>query len=260
MKQIRTGVAAFIFIFFSLTAQHALAKDEVVFKSGVSQNTFIELYTSDSNVNGNPVLEWMSDLKQKEASLGVWANVVAISMHVNLWDVPGYKDSFARKPFDERLLSFKKKWSARNVYCPTMIVNGVEWSGWSRGQPIPVQAEKKAGELVADGTKQEGAFEISFTPEGTLGEGPFTIHGTLVAFGLKSKPSEGKNRGKSLQHDFVVMLYRAQDLRLSYGKWITTLELVRPKAMRAPKFAAVFWVTKKDDPQALQAVGGYLPL
>ena len=237
----------------------AIAVDErLIYKAGPLRNSLIELYTSDASPNGNPALEWMSSLKEKASEEILWKKVVPIALHAHVWDVSGYKDAFGRPAYDERLLAYKKKWNANNVYCPTMIVNGVEWSGWSRQQAVPPET-KLAGTLLVDGTKREGYFEVSFEPDKLLRGQEFTAHAALVAFGLKSKPSDGKNRGKSLRHDFISMIYKTQDFRSSREGLTTLVELSRPRGILVEKYAVVFWVTKKGDILPLQATGGYLP-
>jgi len=260
MKKSAHVFTAVIFALFLFLAKTGLTDERIVFFSSTLQNTLLELYTSDANPNGNLAVEWMRDLKKEEASQNVlWKRVIPIVMHVHLWDVPGYMDSFSLKEYDDRLLAYKKKWGAIKVYCPTMVVNGIEWAGWSKQQPIPLETVA-TGELYVDGTKRDGFYQVEFKPAKSLNVKEFTVHAALIAFGLKSKPSEGKNRGKLLQHDFICRIHRTQDLiPLSNGISSATMELARPKALSVQQYAVVFWVTKKGDPTPLQATGGYLP-
>jgi hypothetical protein len=235
------------------------ADERLLFASGQARSSFLELYTSDANANGNSAIEWMSTLKGKEFEGILWKKVVPIAFHVHSWDEPGQKDPFGRPENDQRLLAYKKKWGMNNVYCPTVAVNGVEWSGWSRQQPIPTET-RVTGELVADGTKREGVFQVDFKPAKSLGAEKFTVHAAMVAFGLQSKPSEGRNRGKSLLHDFISLGHQTRDFHLNREGFLTSsVELARPKGLRIQKFAVIFWVTIKGDVLPIQATGGYLP-
>ncbi len=248
-----------IVLVFFWACKVVAAEEKIYFASGAVRNILVELFTSDVSPTGNPALEWMTGLMAKESDGTLWKKVVPIAMHVHAWDIPGQKDTFGRPEYDERLLAYKKKWSAGRVYCPTVVTNGADWSGWSRQQPFQPETEV-VGEHIADGTEKEGLFKVSFKPAKGGGADGFTIHGALVAFGLRSKPSEGKNRGKSLQHDFISLIYRANDLLLVRGGELTSsIELARPKGVRIQRYAAVFWVTKKGDVVPLQATGGYLP-
>lgn len=239
----------------------ALTDERIVFSSGTVQNTLLELYTSDANPNGNLALEWMSVLKNEQGPQSLlWKRVIPVAMHVRLWDVPGYADSFSRPEYDDRLLAHKKKWGASKVYCPTMVANGIEWSGWSKQQSVPLEGVA-TGELYVDGTKREGLYQVEFKPSKTLSVKELTVHTALIGFGLKSKPSEGKNRGKLLKHDFICMGSRTKDLVFqSNGILTASVELARPKGLSVQQYAIIFWVTKKNDPTPLQAAGGYLPI
>ena len=237
----------------------AYAKNDASFASERTRNTLVELYTSDASADCNPALQWMVSLRQNQKDAGLWEKVIPIAFHVPLWNIAGYKDAFGKKEFDSRILEYKKKWSVSNVYCPTMIVNGVEWSGWARSQPIPVPVDKNNGVLLADGSKKEDVYEITFKPSKEFEGETFIVYGAMVAFGLKTTPSEGKNRGKVLNQDFTCLLFRSKDFHLSYGDWVSTLELSRPKGLRAQKLGVVFWVTRTNDVRPVQVVGGYLP-
>ena len=234
------------------------ASSPLIFQSGPLQNTTVHLFTSDGNANCNPAVEWLNARKEPGAHPELWRQVVPVAFHVKLWDIPGYKDAFARTEFDEMLLAYKKKWSAQKVYAPTVVVNGVEWSGWARSQDIPLEASRRTGILAADGTKRENIFEVTFKPEPSFEAGDLELHGVLMAFGLQSRPTEGKNRGKALTHDFVPLVYKKTVFRNSLGNLIASVDLPRTKGIRVQRYAAAFWITRVGDPLPLQATGNFL--
>lgn len=246
--------AAFIFLFFA----PAHANEGLYFKSGRTQNTLVELYTSDMNSGCNAALQWMSSLQSKDPQ-ALWKYFVPIAMHVGYWDVPGGKDTFAQKAFDDFLLRYKKLWSMSRVYAPAMVVNGTEWGGWSRDQDIPKALPNDVGVLSADGSKRENHFLVEFVPSRKIAADGLTVHSALLGFGLASKPSEGENSGQILAHDFVALSYKEQSFRLSYGVLTSDFEISMKKVARAKKYAVVFWVTPGEDVRPIQATGGYLP-
>lgn len=230
-------------------------KDGIVLESGPVQKTMVQLFTSDASSNCNPALRWISNLKESGA---LWTQFVPIALHVRQWDGAGYKDAFSKKEFDEILNFYQKRWRTSKVYPPTVAVNGEEWSGWARGQTVPVEVNRKTGILRIDGTKRESYYEAVYQPDSSLSGETFTLHGALVGFGLKSKPADGKNRGKSLEHDFIVLQYKAAHFTFSYDVLTAGFELAKPKGIRIPKLAVIFWVTKRSDALPLQSAGSYL--
>lgn len=240
-------------------AQEGTKEERLIFQTEKAQNTFIELYTSDANAACNNALSWMSRLKTSGDSAGLWKRIVPVAMHVDYWDELGHKDTFAQKPFNEFLLRYKRKWAASKVYAPTLVVNGTEWNGWSRGQDIPAGLPRDVGMLKVDGSKREFHYLVAFVPEKAVDTGDLVVHGVLLAFNAKSKPFEGENRGRLLNHDFVAIAYRKQPLKLSYGIQVADIELPSKKGAKPGQYAVAFWVTRQYDNQAIQATGGYLP-
>ena len=128
----KISVVFSVLLFFSAQASWA-AKEDLIFQSGPRQNTFIQLFTSDASPKANPALKWMSAQKDKDPKSVLWKTFVPITTHVSLWNTKDHKDAFAKKEFDAMLTTYRRKWNATEVYAPTMVVNGIEWSGWSRG-------------------------------------------------------------------------------------------------------------------------------
>ena len=254
---------AFLTIFFLLLSP-AVSSEDLVFQSGPAQNTLVILFTSDAAVACNPALDWMSAQKDKDVGGGLWSRFVPIALHVKHWDAMGYRDAFAKNEFEEILLAHQKFWGATNVYAPTVVANGVEWSGWSRQQEVPSDRDKQTGTLViqtSDSTPGVYKFSAEFNPSKILESESFTLHASLVAFGLSSKPSEGRNRGKVLKQDFIATLYRNQDFSKGRTSLEASVEIPMPKIRSAQpaRYGMVFWVTKKNGIVPLQTTGGLLP-
>jgi hypothetical protein len=219
----------------------------------------VELYASDARSSCNKAVEHFNSYKQKDPKTDLWKKFVPIVMHVSLWDIPGHKDIFSKKEFNTRLAIYQKNWSVRQVYAPTVVANGLEWSGWARGQNIPMPNRDKAGILKVDGSKKEDVFQVDFVPSKDLEGKSFVVHASLLGFGLRSKPAEGTNQNRSLQHDFVALFLQQQDLKLKDGRHTATVEISR-KGLWIKEYAVVFWVSEKDDNRSLQATGGFLPI
>ena len=247
-----------VFLIFLGCAAPGQAAEQWTLESDKTQSAFIELYTSDASSDGNSALAWMSALKSRDSG-ALWKQWVPVAFHVSLWDVPGFKDKFAQKPFDDMLLGYRKKWNVRSVYCPTLVVNGTEWAGWSRGQEIPPGNSKEVGVLKVMSSQSEGLYAVEFSPAKGLSTQSLVLHAALVGFSLKSKPSDGGNRGHVLSHEFIALNSMERPLKFSYGVLKANVELSPRKGVRGQEYAAVFWVRDEETMQPIQAVGGYLP-
>jgi len=233
-------------------------KKALIFDAGPEKNTAVQFFTSDANPACNEAVKWFSTLTQKEGQL--WKNFVPIAMHVRLWDSNGYRDVYAKDDFDVFVQSYSRSWGVGRVFAPLIVVNGVEWSGWARGQDVPVASGVMGGMLHVDGTERSDAYNASFKPDSTVDiERGFQLHGAILGFGLQSRPSDGKNRGNVLVHDFIPVLYKNTPLKSGGEGWKASLELPKPKGLQRIRYAAVFWVTKNGEPVPLQSVGGFLP-
>ncbi len=238
---------------------YSLSEEErkaLIFESGPGKITMVQLFTSDANPSCNEAVKWMSSLKAKESLL--WKAFVPMAMHVRLWDANGYKDAFAKNEFDAFIQSYSRRWGVNQVFAPLVVVDGVEWTGWARGQDIPL-APQKGGILHVDGTRLPNVYDVAYKPDsGIDATGGFQLHGALLGFGVQSRPADGKNRGNVLVHDFIPVLYKNMSMLSGSDGWKASLELPKTRGLVRARYAVVFWVTKKDVPLALQAVGGTL--
>jgi hypothetical protein len=230
-----------------------------VCRSGPEQNTIVMLFTSDANSACNPALEWMRAQRQKDPKTDLWRTFVPVAMHVGQWDTSAHKDTRAKKEFDEMLNAFQRNWSAAKTYAPTVAVNGVEWSGWARGQDVPLSAGKATGVLSVSRKEFEDTYRVEFVPDAKLA-GPFTLHATLLSFDVITRPNEGKNKGKTLTHDFIALLYQKRDLQAGRTAHTGSVDIKVPRALRPERLAVAFWVTQKDRVVPLQAAGDFLKL
>jgi len=85
----------FTLIFTASISQYTLA-ETLSFNSGESQNTLIELYTSEGCSSCPPADKFLSDyVKSKD----LWTQYIPLAFHVDYWDYLGWKDVFASADF-----------------------------------------------------------------------------------------------------------------------------------------------------------------
>src|SRR5207248_11699212 len=86
---------------------------------------------------------------------------------------------------------------------PEFVLNGAEWDNEASRKGIPKPTENRVGVLTVSsgGTNR---WQVSFVPATSIQQS-FDIYAALLASGLSSDVKAGENRGRRLDHDFVVL-------------------------------------------------------
>lgn len=238
----------------TLRAQEPAKSETLKFTSGPGRCAVLELYTSEAESDCVPAEEWFSGVKD---SPDLWKGFVPVSFHVDQWNDRGWKDKFTLKDFSRRLEDYARLWGSTSVYTPAVVVNGTEWSGWSRGQDLPLSSES-AGILSVE-ISRTGSATVVFSPNDQTLQG-WTAHGVIVGFNISSKIQEGENAGRKLKYDFLALGYQKENMRSSYGKFKAVLRsLSARKDIQSKRTAVIVWVTRQDNLLPVQAAGGFLP-
>jgi hypothetical protein len=226
----------------------------VEFQSRATQTSLLELYTSEGCSSCPPAEAWLSRLKQNPK---LWQDFVPVAFHVDYWDYLGWKDPLASEAHTQRQHDYAALWRSRSVYTPGFVLDGREWREWSNRDGLLRPSTKAAGALTA--RSEDGRqWKLHFQPAAASGSASYDFHAALLVFGLTSDVKAGENRGRKLEHDFVVLALATTAGINSDGVARATIAL-NPTLGSAPKrlgFAA--WVTASKSLQPLQAVGGWL--
>ena len=141
----------------------------------------VELFTSQGCVACPPADALMARLAQRPG-------VIALSLHVDIWDYLGWADSFADPDFTRRQKAYARAAGSRSIYTPQMIVGGVHRLAAPRGMDVAdlVMAEaarpdrvrltlRRAGETLRIGLQAEPPLErevridlVRYTPHATV--------------------------------------------------------------------------------------------
>lgn len=235
------------------TAQ-LMSADPVQFQSGATQTSLLELYTSEGCSSCPPAEAWLSRLKE---SPKLWKNFVPVAFHVDYWDYLGWKDRFATKAYSERQRDYADRWRSRSVYTPGFVLDGKEWRGWFNRAELPRASSNLVGVLAAS-SEDSKQWTLRFRPAGNNVSSSYDFHAALLGFDLASDVKAGENRGRRLEHDFVVLALAKSASSKNGDSFQGELSLTT-KLPAAPKrlgFAA--WVTSSKGLQPSQAVGGWL--
>src|SRR5262249_2458641 len=140
-----------------------------------------------------------------------------------------------------------------SIYTPGFVLNGQEWRAWSRQKGGPPSSNAKAGFLkVSSGDREH--WQVSFSPAGKRA-GDYQVHAALLANDLTSDVKAGENRGRRLNHDFVVIEQTTSPVKPEGDKFVAELEL----PFKKKSAALAVWVSRLGSLEPLQATGGWVP-
>lgn len=223
------------------------------FQSARAQTALLELYTSGGCSSCPPAEAWLSRLQD---SPRLWKDFAPVAFHVDYWNYLGWKDAWSDAAFSERQRDYAQLWRSENIYTPEFVLNGREWHNWFAGKNGPHSSGEETGVLIVTST-DTNLWTASFAPEKPA-DTPFEIHAALLAGGFVSDVKAGENKGRRLNHDFVVVnlvqIGMANVHGLAKGKFLLDTPRFKPEKT----LALTVWVTRSGELEPLQATGGWL--
>ena len=189
----------------------------------------------------------MGELRQHA---GLWREFVPVAWHVNYWDRLGWPDKFADQTYTERQYAYAEHWQARSVYTPGLVRGGDEW-------------RIKDGRMTAAGSSVGGELEVevlgdrlvvSYTGLARVTD-ELQVNVVRLGGGIASNVRSGENKGRKLQHEFLVLGWGQEPLLPG------PTEIDLPPAdpdVNPTREAIAVWISRVGDPTPLQATGGWL--
>ena len=245
-RRVKLTVALFI---LSATLFHRVAASGTqFFNSGNEQTTLIELFTSQGCSSCPPAERWLGDLKDDPR---LWKEIIPVAFHVDYWDYIGWRDTYAHPEHSARQRRYRSENGIGSVYTPGFVVNGQEWRGWFKNQPLPL-ANTTSGELRVTLTNNR-QLDATYTAAEQTGQA-LTLNVALLAIGLQADVERGENAGRRLPQDFTVL--QLIELTSSVRNWTATLPDNTMPGNASPAIA--MWISAEGTQKPLQAVGGWL--
>ncbi len=222
------------------------ARAETTLRSGPQRTSLLELYTSEGCSSCPPAESWLDGLK---ANSKLWSDVVPVAFHVDYWDNLGWKDRFAKQEYTARQKAYSTAWGTSSVYTPGFVLDGQEWSGWFRGDALPVPTNASAGKLEVKIANKTVQIEFS----GSSSSKEIDAYVAPLIMNASSNVLAGENRGRKLEHSFVAQSLNVRKISNENGVFKAEIPFDYPAAT-----AVAVWVTTPESAKPLQAVGGYL--
>lgn len=236
-------------VLFSVFSTALNAK--MLFESTENRISLLELYTSEGCSSCPPADRWLSKLKQDRR---LWKEFVPVAFHVDYWNYIGWTDRFSSPVYSERQRNYARARNISTVYTPGFILNGKEWRSFFGLRRFNPDTPIIAGELQIniDNNQVVASYRPTLKITRTL-----VLNIAVLGFDLVTDIKAGENRGKKLTHDFVVLGYDSIPLSLVEEDYTVTTMLPEVSVEDSHKgFAA--WISYKNDPTPIQAVGGWL--
>ena len=109
--------------------------------------------------------------------------------------------------------------------------------------------------MLAVSSADTNHWQATFAPVKADGA-HYEVHAALLAGGLSSNVKAGENRGRRLNHEFVVLTL--VDAPLIRNGDVLQGELVLPARRNTGSLAIAVWTTRAGSLEPLQATGGWL--
>jgi len=176
--------------------------------SGPHTTALIELYTSEGCDSCPAADHWLSSL----FSQGFRPDqVVPLALHVDYWDYIGWKDPFAKGEFSARQRKLAQMKRPVMVYTPQVLLQGQDFRRWPGGEfagevtrinsrPARARIALAIRSIAKDAIHAELTAQLFEASE----QKNAAVYLAAYENRISSEVSAGENRGKRLQHDFVV--------------------------------------------------------
>ncbi|MCC7373414.1 MAG: DUF1223 domain-containing protein [Verrucomicrobiales bacterium] len=223
----------------------------IQFQSRNAQASLLEFYTSEGCSSCPPAEKWMTQFADAP---GLWTDFVPVTFHVDYWDHLGWRDRWASLAYSNRQRTYAQAWNSDTVYTPGFVLNGREWRGWAKRTGLPPTSED-AGVLSA-GSSNGRDWILQFTPKAPGAR--YEFHAALLACGLTSEVKAGENRGRRLEHSFVVTAFAEKETGIADGVVREVCALTPEFKLSKERLAVAVWVTQTGKLIPIQATGGWL--
>lgn len=213
------------------------------FSSGDQRTTVVELYTSEGCSSCPPADRWLSSLKSDSR---LFETLIPLAFHVDYCDQLGWSDRFASAEYSQRQRQLVQQGLVSQVYTPGLVVDSQEWRGWFNGQRDLPNTADATGELKASFIDDQ--LTVSFADDSE-----YVLNVALLGMGLSTEVDAGENRGRRLEHDFVVLALHQQT---GSKEWQMMIDDLPERGQQ--RTALAVWLTPPDSLQVVQATATYI--
>lgn len=174
-------------------------------KSGNTTVALLELYTSEGCDSCPPADRWIAGLPQRGVT---HKQVVPLALHVDYWNHLGWSDRFSQAAFTQRQRDIAQRANARVVYTPQVMLNGQDYRGWAsdklatdleRINRLPPRAD-----VTLQLERQAQTVRVNAAAQVKQSAADAGLYIAVYENNLRTEIRAGENRGRTLDHAFVV--------------------------------------------------------
>ena len=226
--------------------------------TGPHTTALVELYTSEGCDTCPPADHWLSSL----FSQGFRPDqVVPLALHVDYWDYIGWKDPFGRAEFSARQRKLAAMRRPAIVYTPQVLLQGQDFRGWAGGgfaEQVARINSRAARARIALSIRaiepQAIRTELSAMLFDPAERKSAAVYLAAYQNRLASEVKAGENRGRRLEHDFVVRewigpIAFGEGLKLEQSRDLALLPGADPRNLGVAAF-----VQNRSSGEVLQAL------
>lgn len=232
-------------------AQQTLKNLSAELTSQEKSPLMIELFTSEGCHSCPRADKW---LRQLNNTAGLWTEYVPMAFHVDYWNYLGWKDRFASPSNTNRQRQYRRDGQVNSVYTPGFVVSGEEWRGWFSNPSLQTVLDRVPRPNVDKSLSlnvKNGYYRLSFDGDESEIGGANIV---LLGMGIKSDVRSGENRGRKLEHDFVVLDWQKLDNQTN--RWSGFLNDQFDSEVSS--YAIVGWVENPEINKPQKIVAGFL--
>ena len=199
-------IAAIVILSATYPAAHGQAAATCNASSGAQRVALLELYTSEGCDSCPHTDRWVSSLPTR----GIDAQrVITLAYHVDYWNYLGWRDPFAQTRFTERQRFVNTRIRNRTIYTPQLMLDGKDYrQGLSlsdfQQRITAVNGEKPGADITLSMNAAPTVLDASTRITLHRKDAGAAVFLALTENKLASQVSAGENKGKRLEHDFVV--------------------------------------------------------
>lgn len=226
-------------------------------RSTAGRVAVLELYTSEGCNSCPPADRWVSALPARGFDTD---RVVALAFHVDYWDQLGWPDRMAKAQFSARQRMLAQRNHASVVYTPQLLLNGMDYRSTSDtrfGERVKeLNRLPPAADLLL--RQRPGATDVAVELDVQVRQAAAGSRAqTFLAITenhLQSAIKAGENRGKLLQHDFVVREFSGPLPADAAGRVHWNSNIALRGDWKRPDLALVAFVQDQRSGEILQAL------
>jgi len=228
--------------------------------SGAKRAALVELYTSEGCSSCPPADRQLARIGAARDGANAETAAIPLALHVDFWDYIGWKDPYAQQRFSDRQRRLAQVMRARIVYTPQVLLQGRDFRRWHAGdfdrEVARINARPPQASIalrLQAGRKDTLVADVDAALVDPAKQADAVLYLASYENKLVSSVAAGENRGRTLEHDYVVFEW-VGPIPFTGGRIAERRALpLLPKAVRANSGVASF-VQDRGTAEVLQAL------